>query len=194
MAVKTKTRPKQKPRKSTKRKPKHLPLPADPMQARVAIARDVIKRIRLEALRVRTGRYVHALNDAEFQPTLASIEQGCEVCALGACLLSFTRLYNQFPLKQVVRRLENDEQLEREDVDKRLMQVFGRMQMGLIESAFERMWDGWDPLTASDLIRQAVAFGDRHRNPSDRLLAIMQNIVDHKGEFRPDVEYVIRRG
>lgn len=200
MAAKTKPK-KTKPQK----KQKFKPLPTDPRQARVAIARDVIKRIQAEKLRVRQGAYVSEAIKTELEPTLASLEQNCEVCGLGACLLSYARLYNKFPLEEVVNVLKYDGGLDRSIwVEPRLRVVFGRKQMDLIESAFEQMmitrFEEWEDIgldtdfyyeEAYALCRTAVQFGKRFRANADRLLAIMQNVVDHKGEFRPDVAYVI---
>ena len=64
------------------------------------------------------------------------------------------------------------------DTTMALKDAFSETELELIERAFERNYSyfSWGP-----------------DNDADRLLAIMQNIVDHNGKFKPSVEYVVEK-
>lgn len=65
-------------------------------------------------------------------------------------------------------------------------------ELDLIEAAFEGdlvcsdHWDYDDPE-----VNAATDFCADHCKPKYRLLAIMQNIIDHGGKFRPKVRYTV---
>ena len=64
-----------------------------------------------------------------------------------------------------------------------LEDAFSEEELYLIESAFE----GWHRDFGS-----VLRFHNDHSYPSNRLIAICQNIIDH-GEFKPSVRYDIIR-
>src|SRR4051812_10887130 len=80
-----------------------------PNKKAIAIAQDVLLRLRRH-LKVVTGAYCDGYLpvsevkvDADLRENLPVIEKNCEVCALGACLLSKARLYNNVPTDDVTR-------------------------------------------------------------------------------------------
>jgi hypothetical protein len=64
-----------------------------------------------------------------------------------------------------------------------LTSYFSPEQIGLIELAFER-GDGWYPADTTD-DDNAVEFGERYQYNTNRMKAIMQNIINNNGTFVP---------
>jgi hypothetical protein len=147
-------------------------------QQRVAIAKDVIKQIHGGTLTVATGRYCEGHysylnkffkdNTCITRHNVVEIRGNCLCCALGSMLLSRVFLGNKVP-----RHAWSD---------------------GI---GWEECRDGLRCFTGDHLIEIECAFERGHPlyrkipDPTDRLLAIMQNIVDHNGTFKPDVEYEV---
>jgi hypothetical protein len=111
----------------------------------------------------------------------------CTVCALGAVTLA--SLVKRDDNVKAAALLQLAEDCDRDIVDDGLMSVFSDHQMDLIESAYEMCSIGYGSAFCDQDTRNAVIFGKDHKNPSNRLIAIMQNIIDHKGEFKPAVRY-----
>lgn len=173
----------------TKKKPTKAEL-------RVEVAKDVLKH--RKTLRVLAGNtYVKSshINEVNYSKPSQDIardlqKKGCEVCALGACFLSLVALKNEFDL-------DGSMILTRREITNRLRSVFSDAQMDLIEEAFE--WDVEDlPYGAKEKRLNAFACKYRSNNTyydpsrgydvacSDRRLrAIMKNIIENKGTFKP---------
>jgi hypothetical protein len=140
---------------------------------RVAIAQDVIDQIHAKKYRPTHMVYVDGPFD-EFDTTASkAVTAKCDVCAIGGMFLSRFNLYNK----------ENDYVGDSDTMKDRLEEAgFTSEQLRLIERCFE----GWGSIE------------DEHPwlaeldNPEDRLIAIMQNIVDHKGTFKPKVAYEVK--
>jgi hypothetical protein len=112
----------------------------------------------------------------------------CTVCALGAVTLA--SLVKREDEVKAAALLQLAEDCDRDIVDDELMcSVFSEEQMDLIESAYEQCAMGDKSYSTDEDTRDAVIFGKDHSTPSNRLIAIMQNIIDHKGEFKPAVRY-----
>ena len=106
---------------------------------------------------------------------LSAPAQKCRVCAIGALFIAHVlredrcRFNTDFGKSEIVLQLAN---------------VFSASQLNLIEAAFE-CWHS--PMRANPELVVATNFGLRHgTDPKDRLRAIMQNIVDNRGTFRPE--------
>ena len=158
-------------------------------KARVAIAKDVIKRIQSGKIRSMGNGYGYIEFDTDLKHKVCKMEddyekcitpqdvkkiaKNCYVCAMGALILSKVGLFNQLTW----RDLFNFD--TREDYENALFDYFDEDELYEIEDAFECN------------MSKAGKFGYLFKNDNDRLLAIMQNIVDHNGTFKPEVEYEI---
>jgi hypothetical protein len=170
-----------------------------PMQ-RVAVAKDVIKQINAQFLIAKKGVYLQAGIKAEeidpsvkldkFFDELKTKGQPCTVCGIGACFVSLVNLGNSVNAKSSFSDIScNDISGINDDFMRpKLRKVFTPRQLTLIECAFERESHFGDdyadvPYKTKD---EACDFGYLYPNASDRLIAIMQNIIDNEGFFRPD--------
>lgn len=181
----------------------------------VAVAQDVLEHMRGIAVAEGTyceGRLPAGVSKAKdsAKKHIDGISKGCQVCALGACFLSYIRLYNNFSLGQLVGtfsdRVSEDESFEVDyhDMTKELETIFTPAQMCLIETAFEKVCINDDALldsyycecedgddydrdeyTTDAEIEAAVLFGQKYENVRLRLRAIMKNIVKNDGLFIP---------
>lgn len=178
-----------------------------PKERRIALAKDVIQRIRMKELNVCMGNgYVvpfDHLNIKDLDGPITkteckTLQKHCEVCARGGLMLSRIDKFNSIEWKDVIGTdiFQDSEYLsiEQEDTTKALKGAFSENQLNLIEAAFEidaYTYCGLNPPKKKQARgEQAETFGESYDNDSDRLMAICQNIVDH-GEFRPEVEYEI---
>lgn len=141
-------------------------------EMRLAVAKDVLKRLRRKKLNVFSGNgYIVPKNTSYFeidnlksscqhdnsQEHLDKIESSCEVCALGACMLSHIRLFNKVVIEDTFGG---------ENAKFALGSYFSRQQLGIIENVFERI-SNWST---------------REEN-SKRLAKIMRNIIKNNGKY-----------
>lgn len=152
-------------------------------QKRVAIAKDVIKQIKVRKLIISTGQFCDIYDDGcpyrLGKKELLRKMPVCHVCAIGAAIVSGIRLFNQ--LEIVDRDIDGNSQ---EDMIKKF---FSPKQAALIEQAFE-LGNGWydDTFSYKDKGRYtAVAFGEKFKDSKDRAVAIFKNIIKNKGVFIP---------
>jgi len=153
----------------------------------VAIAQDVIKQV--NALHPVKGYYLsgNARSDVKLEDDLQkhadSATQSCSVCALGALILSKARLYNDVQVARLCAQVYGSSRLRfggaSTYIQENLSPIFTKEQLDLIEHAFEC----WPSDTEEEA--RAGSFGLVYDDPRDRLKAIMQNIVDNGGEFKP---------
>ena len=151
---------------ATKNRKKDLSEMTQPEKA-VAVAKDVLKH--LKNIRAISGNsYIYLaeplpLRIAEHtsgQKHIDAITSRCEVCGIGACFLSYIRLFNNATVRQVIRAYSASM------IDK-MQDVFSRSTLEDIERAFE----------SEDGLKK------RYRNDNQRLRAIMLNIVRNNGIF-----------
>lgn len=159
------------------------------IEKRKSIARDVIANIKKDILIISTGTYcsiestadkeVNELSSKEFQAHVKK-KSMCEVCALGALFIS-----------DIIKRNEFSGDIERERITKRLNKYFTDEQLNLIENAFEQQ-DIID--MDEELGEKALLFAEDISDDSERLIGIMQNIInDPKGLFNPSKPFKIRK-
>lgn len=192
-------------------------------QRAVKVAEDVIQSVK--GLDVNQGSFIDIYLDnetAQLFDTLTDSKQQaallqqneCEVCALGACLISTVKLYNKFTFtSNAFDHIFPDEN----DLFSRLIgDVFTPLQLVQIEQAFEEgngffgynrgednidaFGEGADPdedgrwsslgLNRQNpdviaAVKKAISFGRHYPDPTSRLVAIMKNIKRNDGEFRP---------
>ncbi len=146
----------------------------------VLIAGDVIKMLRMKALDPTPGSYFYTneLSFEDFEQKYGSIENGareiifsllenrenCGCCALGALMISCTLFNNGDTYKEFLSQVGGKACLKN-----KLDTIFSSQQLTLIEKAFE----GWGH----------AFYVNGYPNPSDRLEAIMQNIIENEGMF-----------
>lgn len=179
----------------------------------MAIAQDVINSLKRGQLTAANGTWVRVddclLTDTEAGTELQSLfkkkEVTCDVCALGACFVSAVKLGNNCKLTEDAKQLDGFEFYDKHEngwaddtgMWKVLSRYFVRSQMALIETAFE-MGQGYygntgdigDTAIGVNILGEeryyaAVNFGERYGDDESRMVAIMQNIVDNKGTFKP---------
>lgn len=154
----------------------------------VAVAKDVLAS--MSTLSVKRGAYLMEKGELIKRPPARSarktaeiLKTKCNVCALGACLLSTVSLYGKIQWSYGFAGVT----VGGGDVEKwfeRLDQVFSREQQRLIESAFELR----DVAIVTDdptKFEAAVVFGQRYKTAKGRLRAIMNNIIKNDGLFVP---------
>jgi hypothetical protein len=194
-------------------------LPAE--QQRILIAQDVIANIKAEILMAATGNYIQlpwelkneeneGLDVREYFDLFEKEGKGeCEVCALGACLISTTKFRNQLTFHD----LDDAGTGDGSQVAFSLLKgIFSPKQLLLMEDAFEGVVDydserNWEQILRErlslrvainvfdynhpeeerlDLYKRCQAFYDMYENDDDeRLIAIMENIIANSGEFIP---------
>lgn len=139
----------------------------------------------------------------------------CTMCARGAALMSRIRKFNSVKVSEIgvylidegyteisnddlkagAQPIEADLSATQKNTTEGLEGAFTADELNLIEAAFERTrWVGivdWRSENQKNSVRRAVAFGEQFEDDSERLLAIMQNIVDNDGVFRPAQQYEI---
>lgn len=189
--------------KTTTKKKSKFDLATKP-QRRVMIAKDVIAQLNTKQLVAASGSYV-ALNDAaknidsdeSVKSNYAKIKK-CNVCALGACLMSATKFGNILSFEDI--SATNMVDTHNDHPSKRLFKkIFTPKQLLMVESTFEgdnseQMRYAYDAFGATLSDKESeLCFSffkrnfPRKRKFSDdfRLRAIMENIIKNKGVFIP---------
>ncbi len=165
-------------------------------QVRVEVAKDVIRSLRL--LTVRSGIYFKPAGSVKLVNSIVSsstdskrvaqkLKKGCEVCALGACFLSSVRLTNKWEFGGFEEHWTEPEQVravEREVLEEKLHKIFTPFQIDLIETAFEGYYCT-NLANDRSVIGRAISFGSKHYSSTNRLRAIMKNIIRNNGMFKP---------
>lgn len=145
-----------------------------------AVAADVLLQLKKRSMNITPGCYLRHPNleilsgdfggkgPVDIKTAPKKVLKECKVCAKGAMFLSRALLFNKYTFA--------DDPEETSSVD------FGLFNANLIESAFEqRVMSSFGPL-----VPYAVSFGAMHVNPRKRLKAIMENVLENHGVFRPD--------
>lgn len=172
-------------------------------EKRVVIAKDVIQQIKVGKYLAETGGYIDGIffkkqdkmdsskmEDMDIKKNFGKIRQ-CTVCAMGACLMSITKFQNKLTFGDVGSGVSD---MSNTKVTKLFKSLFSDIQLHLIEKAFE----GTDTVTLSselfgldeDNFSEQVERCDRnfyseYGTDSERLIAIMRNIIKNKGTFKP---------
>ena len=178
-------------------------IPTNPKQARLAIARDVIRHIKARKLVPVRGLYISFRDYDEvwkdsFDLLAASLymeesHTQCGVCAIGAACMVAVGLYDDASAieEEWQGNLEggshpSDISLNSDNMQDILSQWFSIKQLGLIECAFEgsnefgvATSDDEERMEAS-LFRQVDEY-----DAEESLQDIFQNILDNDGTFRP---------
>lgn len=152
-------------------------------QMRVQIAKDVIKQVKLGFLKPESMTYftaylptVKGLMGADLRDTLRNTKN-CRVCAIGAAFTAHVLRYNEVAIDEGDSLISDTRSLHVGDRKMRdtLSRYFPPLMLKKIEYAFEL----FDP---------DVSWKDKIPNDTNRLVAIMQNIIAHNGTFKPGGE------
>lgn len=174
---------------------------ASPEEKRVLIAKDVIAQINSGRFTATRGAWVRPFNASNRETIDLATEFGsdaplrelvlsekvanCNCCALGAMFMSCTLYNNQTTAEDFERETHSlDEYVHAGDeLSNGLNKFFGKVQLRLIEAYFEGGHGAFDaPFTHNDKIR---LWEEVYPSDKARLKAIMQNIVDNHGTFKP---------
>lgn len=173
-----------------------------PAKKRVAIAKDVIEQVKAERYLAKNRTYIDFLMkfDGQIQSKFDKVK--CQCCALGAMFLSDVKYTNNCTIEDLDRI-----NFSREE-ENRLQNYFDIEQLILIEAAFEcwgfetitefdgceedyRIIEGFgydvmlsDLSLTSEDIDKAAQFGYQYDDNSERLIAIMRNIIKNRGKFK----------
>lgn len=130
----------------------------------------------------------------------------CTVCAIGSMVVSKCRINGDAEVLYLDGVGSNAECGDSTPLYETLEKYFPHLQLSLIETAFETndmMWDDvqddfYDNYKQKneddadeaenayfELVESAIKFGRKYKKDSDRLVAIMQNIVKNEGVFVP---------
>lgn len=172
----------------------------------VAVAKDVIAQIRSKEhpLQVASnnGYIVGPLavlpdQPCDLQEIVDDVQSKCEVCALGAAVLSTARLLDNIPVGSVLWegsrvdfsdkwfRAKRVVETNRDKLLDALSPIFDPWQCDMIEAAFERSFVYADTDISDYDIERSVNFGSEYQCDDDRLVAIMENVIENGGRFEP---------
>lgn len=161
---------------------------------RVAIAKDVLAQLAARKYRATCGTYVDGLDvsqnvadDVQLQEIVAGQQESCDVCGIGSVFLSAVRLGDNLKVGDALYDRDYDANFDESVMADKVREYFEPAQLALIETAFERsrigMSEDWHE--DDDAMERALKFGSRYRSDTARLKAIMENIVENKGVFKP---------
>jgi len=142
-----------------------------PERKRVAIARDTIESLQLKKVVAERGNYLgwSSMENGDKLP----INYKCQACALGSMFVGLTTRVKNISIKDANGGV-------RDDITNNLSNYFADYQLDAIESAFETPYK-FNHYTASLYEK----FGAQFKTDEERLVAIMQNIIDNNGTFKP---------
>lgn len=142
---------------------------------RVTIAKDTLASLQAKKFIASHGvGYLHysSTDNGDKLPN----NYKCGACALGGMFVGLTTRIKELSIKE-----QNG---DRDRIIAPLRSYFDREQLDAIEYAFEQGNISLRTLNYSSAHRYSD-FGKAYDNPDDRLIAIMQNIIDNKGTFTP---------
>lgn len=176
-------------------------------QMRLEVVKDALKQMRVRT--IQRGKYLRPIDLQGWTPLnmnlnpqehVKTLEEECQVCALGSCVLSYVKLYDHVDYGQL-GRFEDEKfepWLDPLNTVEILSKVFSPWQLALIEAAFEintrpptarhQLKDDfpWGKLDQMEQqLERAYEFGRKIPEAKKRLRAIFKNILDHDGVFVP---------
>lgn len=169
-------------------------------ERKVVLCQDVLARIKQERLLISPGSYIKnfyripelfSKPEKDFVGPVTPddclvVEKHCSVCARGALLLSRIRLFNSVNWDDLkVGRTIGITQDQTSDI---LSEAFYSEELLAIEAAFEaEEYEENDGFIGEDeeYSWDCIGFGLQYPSSDDRLVAIMENIIENNGEFKP---------
>ncbi len=170
------------------------------MEKRVAIARDVIARISAGKIKAEQGYLFNnksVLEREEGQKSLQTIfnENTCEVCAKGGLICSWVGNFNKYNNLDMF-----DQNILSNHYPVELIEIFGRKLLDAIEACFEGQTYSWHDGEFNEFICKFVdencdkiikTLYNKYKSNSNRLKAIMKNIIDNGGSLQVTKELTI---
>lgn len=140
------------------------------IEQRKTLAQDVIDQVKAGWVIPQAGYYCLLKVDTKGLQANLQTKESCEVCAMGSLMVASIIKTNEY------EGLWNDY-----DIEDRLSDIFSKGHLRMIEAAFEKD----DILFLETIeIESAVDFGYNYANKEERLIAIMENIInDENGKF-----------
>lgn len=170
-------------------------------QKRVAVAQDVIASLKSGQIKAIQGTWAEPLRRENFVPEDKEVEfcevlnkTKCKCCGLGALFVEAVKRFDKF--KSVVA-------VDDYDIYHYLKKIFSEEQLDMIECSFEcgdgvnkegSFKDAIPSISSygeycyeynSKTYDRCVRFGKTFKTPRLRMTAIMQNIVNNNGTFKP---------
>jgi hypothetical protein len=153
----------------------------------VRVAKDVLQQLKVKKLIATQGKYFdfgatnwsiydYSKNDDMKHRVAAS--HTCQVCALGSAICGYANLNGPVNISTAYSGTDIKNTLGGV--------VFTRQNLGEIEPAFEldHAFSDREGVSREDACK-AVKFGKKYKTPENRLRAIMNNIIQNRGVFKP---------
>jgi hypothetical protein len=162
-----------------------------PSARRVLVAKDILDLLAAQAIHPEKGAYVdldaRAILKPEEQLREAFEEElqqyGCRVCAIGATFVAAVRRFNDVTAERFVADGLTGLAARPHIIDY-MLRIFDRLQLDMIEAAFEGV--EFAPMRLSeDAYSRCYLFFNQYEHDIDCFRAIMQNIIANNGEFIP---------
>ena len=106
----------------------------------------------------------------------------CRVCQLGALMVSSIRLKNSLVYDMYGI---DDVSPDGNYWAIHIKNLFKKKQIVLIESAFERGEGFYEDCLDVEGVTEAVSFGKKYLDDTERMLAIFENMLQNDGIFKP---------
>lgn len=154
-------------------------------EQRIVLAKDVIDILQSNKITAKRCAYFEMYGHSKKDEINELVgKTPCKVCALGGLFVAEVMYTDRATIGDADNRFF---------IKDRLNEYFEERQLGLIESAFEGTAEFCDGKGYSeDEVEAAINFvhnNDRYRDqyiyPEDAMMLIMQNIVEHNGDFVP---------
>ncbi len=186
-------------------------------QRRLEVLKDALKQLRAKKIIANTGSVFNSLNyeldescdanpDTDAQEIIKKLLKTekkpiCKVCARGALLISTIHKENNFKIDHLFSTEGSFD--ENYNENQRLLKLFSKEQLCLMENAFEvedigdinyynPSWNSkgdfyginYEHLSDKKALL-SVSFGKKYKKPNDRLEAILKNAIKNNGLFKP---------
>lgn len=157
---------------------------------RIAIAQDVKEQLRLKKLVASTGTYFRLRNyyggeEVQLQDVIAKKQVVCEACIRGALFLSDVMKLNDYTVENTY---EEGWGTWPERINAKVS-YFSQSQQELMEVAFEGSANFADRDVYTGQLteegRRAMDFHSDYGDDEDRMIAIVDNVIENNGEFKP---------
>ncbi len=162
---------------------------ASKAEKRVIIAKDALDQIR-KAKFTPMSRNWCVIDDSlisvdgtcSAQPTVLGDDFRCKGCALGSLFISSIRLRNNETINNLLNASWGLDAMIRND-ETELNKIFSKKQLTLIERTFEFGRGGFGRSESDKESVDIYNFYMEYPEDTDRLVAILNNIVKNKGTF-----------
>lgn len=171
-------------------------------EKRVAIAKDVIKSLNSNKFSASSGTYFNLRfkeqqnfldsekesDNLELQTILKSEVVTCDVCAIGGIFASKVNLGNKCKVNVKKEYFEEGEDIDTpndQEMVENLKTIFGEKELRAIEYAFEGQ-DIDETFSKDEEFpnEKYEDFYDEYDDDTERMIAIMKNIIKNKGTFK----------